>query len=357
MIYGLRVVAIGGGTGLAALLAGLKHFVYPNGPGRIPKSRPLPSPPREGDTPADNVYFADLAALVTVTDDGGSSGRLRDELRMLPPGDIRNCLVALSTDESLLASLFQYRFGGSGDLGGHNFGNIFIAALTAIAGDFYEAVRAASHVLAIEGRIFPSTTKAVSLTAELEDGTLVCGETNISRSKHRIRRVRLDPGECPALRDSLQALEDADLIVIGPGSLYTSILPNLLVPGVSQAIARSSGLVVFLSNIMTQPGETTGYTIRDHVRVLLDHCPDIPLSFVLANQTPVPEPTLARYRQEAAGQVLPQPDCETERQHLPCPLIMEDLLAPGEVVRHDGDKTARALQALFHRVRLRSLVT
>ena len=334
MIYGLRVVAIGGGTGLAALLAGLKHFVHA---------------PRSGAQPGDAVYFADLAALVTVTDDGGSSGRLRDELQMLPPGDIRNCLLALSSDESLLSSLFQYRFKGDGDLGGHNFGNIFLAALTSVTGDFYAAVRAASHVLAIEGRIFPSTTQSVSLLAELDDGSLVRGETRISGSTRPIRRISLDPPDCPPLEDSLAALREADLILLGPGSLYTSLIPNLLVPGVAEAISRSKAVVVYLCNVMTQPGETTGYGLTEHVEALLKHCPGLRLSFILANGSPVPEATLTRYRSEGAEQVAIPPAGE---KMLPCPVLVEDLLGSGEPLRHDGVKTAGVLQSLFRRARL-----
>ncbi len=330
---------MGGGTGLAALLAGLKHFVQP--PGSASASQ----------QPGDSVYFADLAALVTVTDDGGSSGRLRDELQMLPPGDIRSCLVALSADESLLSSLFRYRFGGDGELGGHNFGNLFLAALTHVTGDFYEAVRAASHVLAIQGRIFPSTTKSVTLVAELEDGSEVRGETLISRSQNPIRRVSLDPPQCPPVEDSLSALEEADLILIGPGSLYTSLIPNLMVPGVADAVSRSKALVVYLCNVMTQPGETTGYGIREHVDALMEHCPNLRLSFVLANRSPVPEAILKHYRSEGAEQVLP-PSSVDPQHSLGCPLVLEDLLGSGEPVRHDGAKTARALQALFHRVRV-----
>lgn len=335
MIYGLRVVAIGGGTGLAALLAGLKHFTQ--------------APPARGTQQGgDTVYFADLAALVTVTDDGGSSGRLRDELQILPPGDIRNCLLALSSDESLLSSLFQHRFEGNGDLAGHNFGNLFLAALTAVTGDFYSAVRAASHVLAIEGRIFPSTTESVSLVAELEDGSLVRGETRISSSTKPIRRVSLDPPDCRPLEDSLTALREADLILLGPGSLYTSLIPNLLVPGVAEAISDSKALVVYLCNIMTQPGETTGYGVGEHVKELVEHCPDLELSFVLANNAPVPESTLRRYRSEGA-------DCvgiPASGGAVPCRVEAHDLLAAGEPVRHDGAKTAAALQTLFHRARL-----
>ena len=333
MIYGLRVVAVGGGTGLAALLTGLKKFL---------------DPPDSGSLSKDSVYFADLAALVTVTDDGGSSGRLRDELQILPPGDVRNCLLALSSNESLLSSLFQYRFKGNGGLGGHNFGNLFLAALTSVTGDFYSAVRAASHVLAIEGRIFPSTTQIVSLVAKLEDGREVRGETRISASTETIRSVRLDPPDCLPLEDSLAAIEEADLILIGPGSLYTSLIPNLLVPGVVEAISRSQALVVYLSNIMTQPGETTGYSVRNHVDALLTNCPRLELSFVLANGTPVPEPTRERYLSEGAEPVTHSPADETT---LSCPVLVEDLLGAGEPVRHDGRKTAEALRTLFPQAR------
>jgi uncharacterized cofD-like protein len=333
VIYGLRVFAIGGGTGLSALLGGLKLFVDP--------------PPLDAGAHGDSVYFADVAAMVTVTDDGGSSGRLRDEFQMLAPGDIRNCLVALSADESLLSSLFQYRFEGAGDLGGHNFGNLFLTALTAVTGDFYEAVRAASHVLAVRGRIFPSTTESVSLVAELEDGRQVRGETNISRSDARIRRVLLDPPGGPPPEEALSALRNADLVLIGPGSLYTSLIPNLLVPGVSEALARSDATVVFLANAMTQPGETTGYDLADHIRALLDHCPGLSLTHVLMNRDPVANEALARYREEGAA-----PVALGDEGALPCPVVLESLLQPGPVVRHDGVKTARALQKLFHRSRV-----
>ncbi|HJS73587.1 MAG TPA: uridine diphosphate-N-acetylglucosamine-binding protein YvcK [Vicinamibacteria bacterium] len=332
MIYGLRVFALGGGTGLSSLLRGLKRFVDP----------PASEPGARGDS----VYFADLAAMVTVTDDGGSSGRLRDEFQMLAPGDIRNCLVALSADESLLSSLFQYRFEGGGGLHGHNFGNLFLTALTSVTGDFAEAVRMASHVLAIRGRIFPSTTEATSLVAALEDGRLVRGETSVSRADARIRRVFLDPPCVPAPEEALDALTHADLILIGPGSLYTSIIPNLLVPGVSEALAATDALVVYLSNAMTEPGETTGYDLKDHVEALFAHAPGLRLSYVLANREPIDEEALARYKDEGAFPVL------ANDSSLPCPLVLESLLQKGPSVRHDGVKTARALQNLFHRARL-----
>lgn len=336
MIYGLRVFAIGGGTGLSTLLSGLKRFIDPPAPGGS----------------KDEVYFADIACLVTVTDDGGSSGRLRDEFQMLPPGDVRNCLVALSEDESLLSSLFQYRFEGDGDLAGHKFGNLFLTALNAVTGDFHEAVRAASHVLAVRGRIFPSTNESVSLVATLVDGTRVEGETNITSSRGAIERVVLDPADCRPPDDALEALEQADLVVIGPGSLYTSLIPNVLVPGVAEAIGRSGAIVVYVSNVMTQPGETTGYSIADHVNALREHAPGLPISFVLANSSPVPEPTLARYREEGAA-----PVSLSDSSELPCELIHEDLLSRGPVLRHDGTKTARALQSLFRRMHVEAATT
>jgi uncharacterized cofD-like protein len=207
--HGLKLVATGGGTGLSTLLAGLKEMV--------------------GASDGDGIWLENLSAIVTVSDDGGSSGRLRDELQMLPPGDIRNCMVALSEDSTLLSRLFRYRFRGSGELGGHSFGNLFLAALTEVTGDFVEAVRLSSEVLASKGRIYPATINDVRLVAELEDGVEVRGETQITASGAPIRRLRLEPEQCLPLPEALVAIRMADVITIGPGSLYTSILPNLLV--------------------------------------------------------------------------------------------------------------------------------
>ena len=220
---GLRVVALGGGTGLSALLRGLKHHV-------VPRNDPTPTAKRP---------ITDLAAIVTVTDDGGSSGRLRRENRILPPGDIRNCMVALASDEALLSRLFQYRFHAGRGLTGHNFGNLFLAALTHVTGDFTEAVRVSSKVLAIRGRIFPSTIANVTLEAVLENGKRVHGETSISKSKIPIRRLLLNPRRVGPVPEAIEAIRHADVILIGPGSLYTSILPNLLIPEVEHAIKRS----------------------------------------------------------------------------------------------------------------------
>src|SRR6202046_570237 len=216
--HSVRIVALGGGTGLSTVLRGLKEYVSPRKKESI--LRPI----------------SDLAAVVTVTDDGGSSGRLRREYRVLPPGDIRNCMVALSKDEHLLGKLFQYRFPAGRGLGGHSFGNLFLTALTNVTGDFPEAGRVLARVLAIRGRIFPSTAQNVTLEAELDDGTVVHGETNISRSRRPIRKIRLVPRRVRALPEVLEAIRSADLILVGPGSLYTSIIPNLLIQKVVQGI-------------------------------------------------------------------------------------------------------------------------
>src|SRR5882724_10562114 len=222
-VRGMRVVALGGGTGLSALLRGLKEHVVRGSDQSPTRERPI----------------SDLTAIVTVTDDGGSSGRLRRENRILPPGDIRNCMVALAKDEALLSRLFQYRFQAGRGLIGHNFGNLFLAALTHVTGDFAEAVRVSSKVLAIRGRIFPSTVANVTLEAVLENGKRVHGETRITASRAAIRRLHLNPRRVRPVQEAIEAIRHADLIVIGPGSLYTSILPNLLIPEIAHAIARS----------------------------------------------------------------------------------------------------------------------
>ncbi|PYT29362.1 MAG: hypothetical protein DMG58_16420 [Acidobacteria bacterium] len=238
----LRVVSIGGGTGLSTLLHGLKQYVRGHGV----RNWPL-----------------DIAAIVTVTDDGGSSGRLRREFDVLPPGDIRNCLVALSEDEGLLSRLFQYRFETGRGLKGHSFGNLFLTALTRITGDFPDAVKESSEVLAIKGRIYPATADNVALEATLENGRHVLGETKISKSRRRIVSVRLRPRRCRPLPDTLAAIAQADVITLGPGSLFTSVIPNLLVSGITKAIQRSPAVKAYFVNLMWQPGETTNFTAAD----------------------------------------------------------------------------------------------
>ncbi len=322
----VRIVAIGGGTGLSMLLRGLKEYVARRRHERL--RRPI----------------ADLAAVVTVTDDGGSSGRLRREYRVLPPGDIRNCMVALSKDEALLGRLFQYRFPTGRGLGGHSFGNLFLTALTHVTGDFPEAVRLSGQVLAIRGRIFPSTEQNVTLEAELEGGRVVAGETKISRSRRRIRRVRLVPRRVRPLPEVIRAIREADLILIGPGSLYTSIIPNLLVEGVADAIAHSRATRVYIANLMTQPGETQGYSIADHVRAIFDHTRKPVLDWVVVNRKPVLPRVLRRYHAQGAEPVTPDVE-ELRRLGLGC--VVGDLLHQGSVVRHDQSRLTRLLLEEF----------
>jgi len=250
MSEALRVVAIGGGNGLSALLTGLKRYVHPR-PG--------------------SDSWLDITAIVTVTDDGGSSGRLRREFDVLPPGDIRNCMVALAEDGAFLSRLFQYRFSAGRGLKGHSFGNLFLTALTDITGDFPDAVRQSAEVLKIAGRIFPSTAANVSLSAVLDNGTIVRGETRIGRSNRRIETVRLEPRGAKPLPETLEALAAADLITIGPGSLFTSLIPNLLVSGIPKAIRESKALKACFVNLMSQPGETTDFSAEDHLGALLKH--------------------------------------------------------------------------------------
>jgi uncharacterized cofD-like protein len=288
--------------------------------------------------------ISDLAAIVTVTDDGGSSGRLRREYRVLPPGDIRNCMVALSKDEHLLGKLFQYRFPAGRGLAGHSFGNLFLTALTNVTGDFPEAVRVSAQVLAIRGRIFPSTAQNVTLEAELEDGKIVHGETNISRSRQPIRKVRLVPRRVRALPEALEAIASADLILVGPGSLYTSIIPNLLIDKVVRAIRHSRATCVYIANLMTQPGETQHYSVADHIHAIYDHTGKDLFDFVVINRSPVPSSLLRRYRAQNAEPVDPSFD---ELDLMGLRYVTGDLLHHRGVVRHDQQRLARLLLDQF----------
>jgi uncharacterized cofD-like protein len=267
-----------------------------------------------------------------VTDDGGSSGRLRREYSVLPPGDIRNCMVALSRDELLLGDLFQYRFPAGRGLAGHSFGNLFLTALTNVTGDFPRAVQESAKVLAIRGRIYPSTAQNVTLQAELEDGAIVAGETNISRSRKRIARVRLVPRRVRPLPEVLAALRDADLILIGPGSLYTSILPNLLVEEVSEVIAHSRAMRVYIANLMTQRGETQHYSVADHVRAIYAHTRHPLFDCVVINRTTVSPRLLRRYAAQRAEPVDPSFD-ELDKMRLK--YITGNILQQDKMIRHD----------------------
>jgi uncharacterized cofD-like protein len=314
-------VAIGGGTGLSTVLRGLKEYAH----SPLYESGKRLWPP------------VDITAVVTVTDDGGSSGRLRRDLDVLPPGDIRNCMVALSEDEALLSRLFQYRFETGRGLKGHSFGNLFLAALSSVTGDFPRAVQLSSEVLAIIGRIYPSTKTNVSLKARLADGTEVSGETKISRSKTRIEKITLLPSRCRPLRETLDAIAAADLICLGPGSLFTSVIPNLLVGGIPKAIQESAAVKAYIVNLMWQPGETMSFSAFDHVRAIHQHARRKLIDYVVVNTRPI---SGALRRKYAAARVFPV--------NIDTPLIEEagmkvvgaTLVAKSEQVRHDPQATA-----------------
>jgi uncharacterized cofD-like protein len=327
----VRIVAVGGGTGLSMLLRGLKEYVAP---------RPADAP---------RYPIRDLAAVVTVTDDGGSSGRLRREYGVLPPGDIRNCMVALSQDAALLGRLFQYRFPAGRGLKGHSFGNLFLTALSNVTGDFTHAVGVSSKVLAIRGRIFPSTNQMVSLEAVLEDGAVIGGESRIGASPKRIRRVRLVPRNVQPPPEVLEAIAAADLILLGPGSLYTSIIPNLLVSGVARAIAQSPATRIYIANLMTQPGETRGLTLSDHVRAIHRHTRGRILDWVVVNNQPISPRVARRYRTKGAEPVHTDV-AELERMGLR--FVLDDLLDVDGVVRHDAKRLASLLLEEFVEKRL-----
>src|ERR1700683_1623186 len=287
---GLRAVAIGGGTGLSTLLKGLKRFAL--------------SPAELAVAPPGTPVIRDLCAVVTVSDDGGSSGRLRKELNMLPPGDIRNCIVALSEDEALLSKLFRHRFEKGSGLEGHSFGNLFLAALTSITCDFSEAVRLSSEILLTRGHIYPATTSNIELEALMEDGSRVRGETNITASKGRIRELFLVPADVGPMPQTLEAIANADLITIGPGSLFTSLIPNLLVRGIAPAIVKSPATKVYICNLMTQANESLGLTAADHIRALNRHAHKQIFDYALLNRTPASAELQAKYASEGACQIV-----------------------------------------------------
>ena len=311
---GPRIVCIGGGTGMPTVLRGLKHL------------------------------SANITAIVTVGDDGGSSGRLRREHGILPPGDFRNNIVALAAVEPLMARLFQYRFGEGSALGGHSFGNLFVLAMTGITGNFEQALRETSRVLAVQGVILPSTLQDVEICAEFTDGTEVCGESNIPEVGKPIDHVYLRPGHPAAQPEAVSAILEADLIVLGPGSLYTSVVPNLLVEGVAKALIQSSGLKVYVCNVATQPGETDGYNVEAHVAALIRHLPGQanPLDVVIAprhaDPTAVHEPGISLV---SAG-----PSRNTQPR-----VVVEDVVRDDLPLRHDPDKLATVLMRVLEEER------
>ncbi|MGD0893443.1 MAG: gluconeogenesis factor YvcK family protein [Terracidiphilus sp.] len=322
----MRVVAIGGGTGLSTLLRGLRRHVS------VP-----------GQTSTEPGPISDLAAVVTVTDDGGSSGRLRKGFNMLPPGDLRNCMVALSEEEDLLTQLFSHRFQGGDALKGHSFGNLFVAALTEITGDFGQAIQLASRILATRGRIYPVTTANATLVARMEDGSLVRGETNITASKSRIVELMLDPPDAAPLQETLDAIERANLITVGPGSLYTSLITNLLVDGIPEALAAARGVRVYVCNLMTQANESLGLTASEHIERIYEHTRAPIFDCALVNTAPFSADTLARYAAQGAAPIVP----DIERiQALGVRCIAGDFASEESVVRHAAGRVTGALLAL-----------
>jgi uncharacterized cofD-like protein len=307
--HGAAVAAFGGGTGLHSLLKGVKAFT-------------------------DNI-----TAIVAVSDDGGSSGRLRKEFDMLPPGDIRNCLVALADEESLLAELFRYRFENS-DLGGHSFGNIFITALTKLTGDFGKAIQLANKILSVRGQVLPSTLDKVALEAVHEDGTKTTGEANISKSRGKIRRLNLRPAPGTPTPEVLEAVRGADLLVFGPGSLFTSILPPMLNAGMVDEIKASRAKKIYVCNIMTQPGETDGFTVADHVEAIYRNTADGLFDRIVINNGRPPEEVIARYAAEGAGPVAIDADRLARWR---AGLVITDLLCAETYARHDPAKLAGAV--------------
>lgn len=315
---GPKIVAVGGGTGLSMLLRGIKNITN------------------------------NITAVVTVGDDGGSSGRLREDMGILPPGDIRNCIAALADDENLITKLFQYRFKSGEGLEGHSFGNLFLTALCAITGDMVRAVKESSNVLSIRGRVLPSTLDDMKLVAEMEDGRIIHGESNIPEAHGKIKRLFTDPGRCRALEDVIAAIKDADLIILGPGSLYTSVIPNLLIEEIAQEIANSPAKKIYVCNIMTQPGETDNYTTSDHVKALMQHANSKNIiDAVLVNDF-IPCNLAKKY--ELAGSYPVKLDFENIKK-LGVKIFPRKLIEDSRegLVRHSSNRVARAIYYWFRK--------
>jgi uncharacterized cofD-like protein len=327
----LRVVAMGGGTGLSTILRGLRHYVA------------SPAAIVAGSSDAPTCPISNLAAVVTVTDDGGSSGRLRKDFNMLPPGDLRNCMVALSEDEHLISQLFQHRFQTGEGLAGHSFGNLFVAALSEMTGDFAQAIKLSSQVLATRGQIYPATTTDVTLVAQMDDGSVVRGETQISATRRRIVELMLEPAKVSPLPETLDAISRADLITLGPGSLFTSLITNLLVDGIPEALAQARGLRVFICNLMTQANESLNLTASQHIERIYEHARQPIFDYALINTSPVSESIRERYAVEGANLI--EPDIERiEAMGIKC--ITGDFAAEGDVLRHAADRVAEAVLAI-----------
>jgi len=315
---GPKVTVVGGGTGLSVLLTGLKQFT------------------------------SNISAIVTVADDGGSSGRIREEFDMLPPGDIRNCLVALADAPTLMRDLFQFRFDTNSQLSGHSFGNLFITVMTKLTGDFEKAIKETSKVLALRGQVIPSTLDKVVLVAEHKDGTTTVGENKIPKTHRPIKRVYLNPLKPQATPDAIKAIKEAQIIVLGPGSLYTSIIPNLLIKEISEEIALSDAVKVYVCNAMTQPGETDGYSASDHIRVLLAHSHPKVVDYCIVNTAEVPVDILRRYAQQNSYLVT---NDRRKIEDMGYRVIEDDFgIIEDTVVRHEPAKLAKIILGLIEEI-------
>jgi uncharacterized cofD-like protein len=315
---GARIVTVGGGTGLSVLLSGLKN------------------------------YTSNISAVVTVADSGGSSGRLRQQFDVLPPGDIRNCLVALADAPTLMQDLFQFRFDGNSEFSGHSFGNLFLTVMTRLTGDFEKAIKETSKVLALRGQVIPSTLGDVTLVAQYSDGSTVIGEDKIPKARKPINFVSLTPEQPLATPDALKAIKEAQIIVLGPGSLYTSIIPNLLIKEISQEIAKSEAIKVYVCNVMTQPGETDGYSVSDHIKALLKHSHEQILDYCVVNNGVVPDEILKRYSQDNSLLVV---NDRKKIENLGYRVVEEDFtMIQDGVIRHDSEKLAKIILSFIEEI-------
>jgi uncharacterized cofD-like protein len=315
---GHNIVAIGGGTGLSVLLHGLKK------------------------------YTSNISAIVTVADDGGSSGRLRKEFDMLPPGDIRDCLVALADTEPLMRDLFQFRFKKGSPLSGHNFGNLFITAMTQLTGDFDKAIKASSKVLAIRGQVVPSTLRKVTLIAKHKNGKTTRGETNITESDQKIDKVYLEPENCEATKEAVEAIVKADAIILGPGSLYTSILPNLLIDDIKRAVRESMATKIYVCNVMTQSHETDAYSASEHVKAITSHTGEDIIDYVIVNKQKIPREFLEKYKKENA---YPVTNDSNVIRDLGYTVIEENVINTIDHVRHNSEKLTQIIIDLVSEIK------
>ena len=315
---GPRIVTIGGGTGLSVLLTGVKE------------------------------YTSNISAIVTVADDGGSSGRLRQQFDILPPGDIRNCLVAFADAPTLMRDLFQFRFDKSSELNGHSFGNLFITVMTRLTGDFEKAVKETSKVLALRGQVIPSTLNNVQLVAEYKDGSTTIGEDKIPKAQRPINKVYLQPSGPQATPDAIKAIKEAQMIILGPGSLYTSIIPNLLIKEISEVIVSSGAIKVYVCNVMTQLGETDGYSASDHIKALISHSHPRVLDYAIVNTGEIPQDILQRYAQQNSYFVI---NDRKKIENMGYRAIEEDVAkVQGDVIRHDYAKLAKIILGLLEEI-------